>query len=86
MLLLELQVLLVEGVDSVNHALDELNLGVAETVLVGNVVGVAGLSARLSAGSPGLNLQLLAPLLQEINALLGPSGKVNVNGSTHASS
>ena len=40
-LLLELQVLLVEGVDTINHALDELNLGVAETMLVGNVVGVA---------------------------------------------
>ena len=41
MLLLELEVLLVEGVDTVNHALDELNLGVAQAVLVGDVVGVA---------------------------------------------
>ena len=40
-LLLELDVLLPEGVDSIDHALHELNLGVAETVLVGDVVGVA---------------------------------------------
>ena len=40
-LLLELNVLLVEGVDTVNHDLDQLHLGVAETVLVGDVVGVA---------------------------------------------
>ena len=40
-LLLELEVLLVEGVDAVNHGLDKLDLGVAETVLVGDVVGVA---------------------------------------------
>ena len=40
-LLLELDVLLPEGVDSVDHALHELDLGVAETVLVGDVVGVA---------------------------------------------
>ena len=40
-LLLELEVLLVEGVDAVNHGLDKLDLGVAETVLVGDVIGVA---------------------------------------------
>ncbi len=40
-LLLELEVLLPEGVDAVNHDLDQLHLGVAETVLVGDVVGVA---------------------------------------------
>ena len=41
MLLLELQILLPEGVDSVNHDLDQLDLGVAETVLVGDVISVA---------------------------------------------
>ncbi len=40
-LLLELQVLLVEGVDTVNHLLDQLDLGVAQAVLVGDVIGVA---------------------------------------------
>ena len=40
MLLLELLVLLPEGVDSVNHGLDQLNLGVSKTMLVGDVIGV----------------------------------------------
>ena len=40
-LLLELKVLLVQGVDAVNHALHKLDLGVAQTVLVGDVIGVA---------------------------------------------
>ena len=40
-LLLEFQVLLPERVDAVNHLLHELDLGVAEAVLVGDVVGVA---------------------------------------------
>ena len=38
-LLSEFPVLLHEGVDAVNHLLDELHLGVAEPVLVGDVVG-----------------------------------------------
>jgi hypothetical protein len=38
-LLLELQILLVEGVDTVDHGLDKLDLRVAKTVLVGDVVG-----------------------------------------------
>ena len=40
-LLLPLEVLLPEGVDTVNHDLDQLNLGVSKTMLVGDVVGVA---------------------------------------------
>ena len=40
-LLLELEVLLPQSVDSVNHDLDKLHLGVAETMLVGDVIGVA---------------------------------------------
>ena len=39
MLLSEFPVLLHEGVDAVDHLLDELHLGVAEPVLVGDVVG-----------------------------------------------
>ena len=41
MLLLELDILLPQRVDSVDHDLDQLHLGVAQTVLVGDVVGVA---------------------------------------------
>ena len=40
-LLLELDILLPEGVDSVNHDLDQLDLGVAKTVLVRDVISVA---------------------------------------------
>jgi hypothetical protein len=38
-LLLELQILLVESIDTVNHGLDKLNLGVSKTVLVGDIIG-----------------------------------------------
>jgi len=85
-LLLELNVLLPEGVDSVNHDLDQLNLGVSETVLVGDVISVSSLTARFSAGSTGLNSELLASCLELVNSLLGVSGKINVDGSSHASS
>ena len=37
-LLLELKVLLVEGVDTVHHGLDKLNLRVTQTMLVGDVI------------------------------------------------
>ena len=40
-LLLPLEVLLPQGVDTVNHDLDQLDLGVAQSVLVGDVVSVA---------------------------------------------
>jgi len=82
--LLELQVLFVESVDSVNHGLDEGDFGVAQAMLVGNVVGVAGLSAGLSAGSTGLDGQLLAPGLQGVNTVLGPAGQVDVDRGSHA--
>jgi hypothetical protein len=50
-LLLELPVLLDKGIDAVNHLLYELDLAVAEPVLVGDVVGHTGLTARLATGS-----------------------------------
>ena len=40
-LLLELDILLPQGVDSVNHDLDQLDLRVAKTVLVGDVISVS---------------------------------------------
>jgi len=83
-LLLELHVLLVQGVDAVNHGLDKLDLGVSQSVLVGDVVSVSGLAARLSAGATGLDSELLAPGLELVDALLGPAGKVNVDGGPHA--
>ena len=105
MLLLQLLVLGPEGVDSVNHLLDELNLGVPEPVLVGDIVGAAcgvqvlnGIqsdvrvdqltveAAGLSTGSTGLDSQLLAPLLEGIESLLGVAGEVDHDGSPHAGS
>ena len=50
-LLLEGPVLLDEGVDPVDHLLDELDLAVAEAVLVRDVVRHARLTARLPPGS-----------------------------------
>jgi len=84
-LLLELQVLLVEGVDTVNHGLDKGDFGVTQSMLVGNVVGVASLSARFTTGSTGLDSQLLAPGLECLQALLGPAWQVNVDRGPHAS-
>jgi hypothetical protein len=50
-LLLQLPVLLDQGVDPVNHLLDQLDLAVAQPVLVGDVVGDARLAARLTTGT-----------------------------------
>merc|ERR1711884_578826 len=83
-LLLELQILLPQSVDGVNHDLDELDLGVSEPVLVGDVIGVTSLTTGLSTGSTGLDSQLLTASLQLVHALLGPSGKVHVDGGSHA--
>merc|ERR1719310_1504424 len=85
MLLLELLVLLPESVDSVNHGLDKFNLGVAKTMLVGDVISVTSLASRFSAGSTGLNLQFLASNLELLDTLLGPSGEVNMDRGSHAS-
>ena len=71
MFLLELPVLLDEGVDAVNHLLDELDLAVAQPVLVGDVVGDAGLTARLAARAAGLEVQVLTARLQNIDTFLG---------------
>merc|ERR1719319_105105 len=83
--LLVLLVLLPQGVDSINHLLDQLNLRVSEPVLVGDVVGEPSLATRLSLSSTGLQVQLLAASLQLVNAVLGPARQVNVDGGPHAS-
>merc|ERR1719317_914020 len=78
-------VFLPQGVDTVNHLLDQLDLRVSEPVLVGDVIGVSGLATRLSTGSTGLQVKLLATSLELVNAVLGPAGQVNVDGGPHAS-
>merc|ERR1719458_800918 len=85
-LLLQGLVLLPEGVDTVNHGLDEGDLGVSQPVLVGHVVGAAIEATRLSTGSTGLDCELLAPLLQGVKTLLGVSGQVDHDGGPHAGS
>merc|ERR1719184_530668 len=74
------------GVDSINHLLDELNLGVSEPVLVGDVVGVSGLATRFSTSATGLQVKLFATSLQPVHTgLFGPALKINMNGCPHAS-
>jgi len=85
-LLLQFQILLPEGIDTINHGLDKLNLRVSKTVLVGNVIGVSGLAARFTTGTTGLETHTVAPSLQSVNGVLGPSGEVNVDGGAHTSS
>jgi len=84
-LLLEFQVLLVEGVDTINHRLHKLDFGVTQTVLVGNVISVSSLATRFAAGTTGLNSEFLTPGPQLVDAFLGVSRQVNVDGSSHAS-
>jgi len=82
--LLEFLVLLPQLVHTVNHLLDELNLGVSQPVLVGDVVSVSSLSTRLAAGSARLQVQLLAASLEFVDGVLGPAGEVDVDGGPHA--
>ena len=53
-------------------------------MLVGDVVGDAGLAAALAAGAARLQAQLLAALLEGVQALLGPAGQVDVHRGPHA--
>jgi len=84
-LLLQLQVLLVQGVDTVNHDLDELDLGVSQPVLVGDIVCATIEATGLSPGATGLHSQLFTPRLQSIESLLGVAGEVNHDRCPHAS-
>merc|ERR1712110_171458 len=54
-------------------------------MFVGNIVGVASLSTRLSTSTTGLETESLTSGLQSIDAVLGPAGQVNVDGGTHTS-
>jgi len=84
-LLLQFKILLPEGIDTINHGLDKLDLRVTKTMFVGNVIGVSSLATRFTTGTTGLQVKSLTPGLQAINAVLGPAGQVNVDGGTHAS-
>eukprot|EP00116_Pleurobrachia_bachei_P003277 sb/3463539/ len=86
LLLLECKILLVELVHSINHGLHQLHLRVSQSMFVGDIVSVSSLATRLSSGSSGLKSQFLAPGLQLVNSLLGPSGEVDVDRSPHSGS
>jgi len=82
---LESLVFLPQSVDSIDHLLYKLNLGVSESVLVGNVISVSSLSAGFSTGSTGLKVELFAAPLKGVKTDFGPSGKVNVDRGSHTS-
>ena len=82
----QLLVLGPEGVHPVNHLLDQLHLGVAQAMLVGNIVGDSIVTAGFTASTSRLKLELFATGLQCGQTLLGPAGKVNVDRSPHAGS
>ena len=83
---LKSQVFLPQCIDTINHFLDQLNLGVTQSVLVGDVVSVTCLTTRLSTSSTGLQMKLFASGLQLVNTVLGPSRQVNMDRGPHASS
>jgi len=85
-LLLPLEILSPESVDGVDHDLHQLHLRVAKTVLVGNVIGASSLATGLSTGSTGLNIEFFTASLQFVNGLLCPSGEIDMDRGTHASS
>merc|ERR1719369_2365959 len=86
MLLLPFQVLLPQSVDTVNHDLDQLNLRVSKTMLVGNVISTSSLTTRFSTSSARLYGKFFTASLKFVNRFLGPARKVNMNRCTHASS
>jgi len=83
-LLLEGNILSVQGVDTVNHALDKFNLGVTQTMLVGDIISATSLATRFTAGTTGLDLEFFTSDLKGFETFLGPAGQVNVDGSPHA--
>merc|ERR1711962_176814 len=85
-LLLQGIVFRVQGVDAINHLLHKLDLRVSQPVLVGDVVGDAGLATGLAPSAPGLQVQLLAPGCQGLQTLLGPARQVDVDRGPHAGS
>merc|ERR550539_1168744 len=75
-----------ELVDTINHFLDQLNLRVTQSVLVGDIISVTSLTTRFSTSSTRLKMKLFTSGLQLLNTVLGPSRQVNMDRSPHASS
>merc|ERR1740129_449195 len=83
--LLQSNIFSVKSVNTIDHCLNQLNFRVSQTMLIGNVVGTASLTTRFTTGTTGLYIQFLASGLQFVNTFLGPSGQVDVDGSSHTS-
>jgi len=78
-------VLLPKFVDSINHFLNQLDLRVSKSVLVGDVISVTSLTTRFSTSSTRLEMKFLTSGLQLLNTVLGPSRQVNMNRGSHSS-
>jgi len=78
-------VFLNKSIDTINHLLHQLDFRISQSMLVGNVISNASLATRFSSGSSGLKVKLLAPVLKFVEALLGPSWEVDMDGGSHAS-
>jgi len=85
-LLLPFQIFLVQGVDTINHDLDQLDLRVSKTMLVGDVISASSLATGFSTGSTGLDSELFTASLELVNRFLGPAREVNMDRGTHTSS
>merc|ERR1712042_276331 len=86
MFLLEISVLLDKSVHTVNHLLDQLHLGVAKPVLVGDVIGHSSLSTRFSPSSTGLQVKFFTSSLENFQPFLGVSREINMDRSSQSSS
>jgi len=78
-------ILLPELVDSIDHLLNQLDLRVSQSVLVGDIISMTSLATRFSTSSTRLEMKLLTSSLQFLNTVLGPSRKINMNRGSHAS-
>ena len=78
--LLTFLILLPQGIDTIDHLLDQLNLGVPKPVLVRDVIGVADLFTRLTMSAAGLQVQLLAALCSKLADQYGPRPSCRYQG------
>merc|ERR1719433_773052 len=66
---LQLLVFFPELVDTINHFLDQFNLRVAQSVLVGDIISVTSLTTRFTTSSTRLQVKLFTSSLQLINTV-----------------
>jgi len=79
-------IFLPQGVYSIYHFLNQLDLRVSKPVLVGNVVCYASLTTWFTTSSSWLEMKFLTSNLKSIQSSFCPPGKINMNGCSHTSS